>query len=116
MGADIKITGLDKLEKALKSNATLNDVKRIVRTNGAQMQNKIVRNANFKRGYQTGTTKRSVRLNITDGGMTAESGPTTEYSPYVEWGTRFMDAQPFVRPAYNDQKEKFKRDMDKLVK
>ena len=116
MGVDIKIEGLDALEKKLRQNATLNDVKRVVKTNGAQMQNKIVRNANFKRGYQTGATKRSVRLNITDGGMTAESGPTTEYSPYVEWGTRFMEAQPFVRPAYNQQKEKFKLDMDKLVK
>ena len=37
-------------------------------------------------------------------------------TPYLEYGTRFMDAQPFVRPAFDEQKEKFKDDMQKLVR
>lgn len=114
--AKIKIEGLDKLEKQLKKNVTLNDVKRVVRKNGAELQEAIQRNADFKMGYQTGDTKRSVGLEITDGGMTAESGPTTDYSPYLELGTRFMDAQPFVKPALDEQEPKFKADMRKLVK
>lgn len=112
----IKVDGLDKLQKALKQNATMDDVKRVVRHNGAELQRKTQENADFKRGYQTGTTKRSIGLEITDSGMTAEVEPTTEYSPYLEYGTRFMEAQPFVKPAHNVQKEKFKRDMQKLVK
>lgn len=112
----IKIEGLDKLQKALKEKVTLNDVKRVVRHNGAQLQKGIQRNADFKKGYQTGQTKRSVDLQILDGGFTAESGPTTEYSPYLEYGTRYMDAQPFVGPAYMYQKEKFFSDMKKLVR
>jgi HK97 gp10 family phage protein len=71
--------------------------------------------ADFKKGYQTGTTKRSIALEIKDSGMTAEVEPGTEYSPYLEYGTRFMDAQSFVRPAYNEQKAIFKADMQKLV-
>lgn len=114
--AKIKIEGLDKLEKALKENVTLNDVKKVVRHNGAELQQKIQSNADFKMGYQTGTTKRSVGLEITDGGFTAESGPTTEYAPYVNWGTRFMDAQPFVTDAFNDQVKKFEKDMQALTK
>lgn len=114
--AKIKIEGLDKLEKALKENVTLNDVKKVVRHNGAELQQKIQENADFKMGYQTGETKRSVGLEITDGGFTAESGPTTEYSQYVEFGTRFMDAQPFVRPALEAQTKKFQSDMEKLVR
>ena len=35
---------------------------------------------------------------------------------YVEFGTRFMDAQPFVRPAFKQQVPIFKSDMKKLVK
>lgn len=35
---------------------------------------------------------------------------------YLEYGTRFMDAQPFVRPALEEQASKFKRDMQKLVR
>lgn len=111
-----KIEGLDELQKALKKNVTMDDVKKVVRHNGQELQQKIQQNADFTRGYATGQTKRSVDLEIKDGGMTADSGPTTEHSPYVEYGTRFMDAQPFVRPAYTEQKAKFKRDMQKLVR
>lgn len=112
----LKVEGLDKLEKALKKNVTMDDVKRVVRHNGAQLHKKMQANADFKKGYQTGTTKRSVGLEITEGGFAASVGPETEYSPYLEYGTRFMDAQPFVKPSYDAQKGKFKSDMQKLVR
>jgi HK97 gp10 family phage protein len=114
--ATLKVTGLDKLEKQLKANVTMDDVKRVVRKHGSELQSKIQDKAEFTQGYQTGTTKRSVGLEITDGGFTAESGPTTEYSQYLEYGTRFMDAQPFVKPALDEQKKKFQNDMQKLVR
>lgn len=114
--ASVKIEGLEALEKKLKANATLNDVKRVVRQNGSELQRKIQSNADFTNGYATGTTKRSVSLEIKDDGLTAESGPETEYAPYLEYGTRFMDAQPFVRPALDEQARKFKSDLQKLVK
>ncbi|MGN1014285.1 MAG: HK97-gp10 family putative phage morphogenesis protein [Butyricicoccus sp.] len=114
--ASVKIVGVEKLERKLKKNVTLNDAKRVVRHNGADMQQKIQENADFAKGYQTGTTKRSVGLNITNNGLTAESGPTTEYSEYLEYGTRKMEAQPFVKPGFDDQKRKFKKDMKKLTR
>lgn len=114
--AKLKIDGLDELRKKLKENVTLDDVKRVVRHHGSGLQKNMQSKADFKRGYQTGTTKRSIGLEIKDSGFTASVGPETEYSTYLEYGTRFMDAQPFVRPAYEEQKEKFKRDMQKLVK
>lgn len=112
----IKVTGLDKLQKALKDNVTMDDVKRTVKHNGSELHKKMQDNADFEKGYQTGQTKHSIRIEIKDGGFTAESGPETDYSPYVEYGTRFMDAQPFVKPAYDVQKTKFKSDLQKLMK
>lgn len=112
----IKIDGLDKLEKKLKANVTMEDVKQIVRKNGSELQIRMRSKADFKKGYQTGTTKRSIGLEIKDGGFTAESGPETEYSPYLEYGTRFMEAQPFVRPAFEEQSTVFQSDMQKLVR
>lgn len=112
----IKVKGLDKLQKALKDNVSLEDVKTVVQKNGERLQRKMKKNADFKKGYQTGTTKRSIGLEIKDSGFTAEVAPETEYSPYVEHGTRFMEAQPFIRPAFEEQKAKFKSDMQKLVK
>ena len=114
--AHIKIDGLDKLEKKLKANVKMEDVKRVVRQNGAELQKRMQSKADFTKGYQTGTTKRSIGLEIQDSGLTAESGPETEYSPYVEFGTRFMEAQPFVRPALEEQAQQFKSDMQKLVR
>lgn len=112
----VKIVGLDKLEKKLKKNASLDDVRTVVKKHGAQMQDQMVVNAEFKKGYQTGATKRSIHGEIKDAGMTYEAGPTTHYSPYLEHGTRFMEAQPFVKPAFDDQKGKFKADLKELMK
>lgn len=112
----IKFEGLDKLQKTLRENIQMEDVKRVVRHNGQQLQSKIQENADFTKGYATGQTKRSVILGTKDGGMTAESEPTTEYAPYLEYGTRFMDAQPFVGPAHAEQSAKFISDIKKLVR
>ena len=109
--AKVKIVGIEKLQKKLKKNVRMDDVRRVVRHNGAEMQTKAQQNA----PVDTGHLKRSIGLNMTDAGMTAEVQPTAEYAPYVELGTRFMEAQPYLKPAFNEQKEKFKKDMKKLV-
>lgn len=108
---NIKIVGMEKLQKKLKKNVQMDDVKRVVRHNGAEMQTKAQQNA----PVDTGTLKRSIGLEITDSGMSAEIEPTAEYAPYVELGTRFMEAQPYLKPAFDEQKEKFEKDMKKLV-
>ena len=113
--AKIVFEGIEELEKGLLDKVGLDAVKRIVRQNGDELQRGIQNHADFKMGYSTGQTKRSVVLDITDDGLTAESGPTTEYSEYLEKGTRFMSAQPFVKPAFDEQKEVFKKDLKKLA-
>jgi HK97 gp10 family phage protein len=37
------------------------------------------------------------------------------YSGYVENGTRFMDAQPFMFPAVEEQQEKFNKDLQDVM-
>lgn len=108
---DIKIVGMEKLQKKLKQNVRMDDVKRVVRHNGAEMQAKAQQNAPVDTGY----LKRSIGLEVTDEGMTAEVEPKADYAPYVELGTRFMDAQPYMAPAFRDQAEQFRKDMKKLV-
>lgn len=36
--------------------------------------------------------------------------------PYVEYGTRFMEAEPFVNPAFEKQAPIFIKDIEDLVK
>lgn len=108
----LTMTRTNELRKKLQQNSKLDAVKRVVKMNGAELQTKAQRNA----PVDTGTLKRSISLELRDGGLTAESEATAEYAPYVEWGTRFMNAQPFMRPAYYAQKEQFKHDLSKIVK
>lgn len=75
------------------------------------MQIKAQQNAPVDTGY----LKRGIGLEIKDAGMTAEVEPTAEYAPYPEFGTRFMESQPYMKPAFDEQKEKFKSDMKKLA-
>lgn len=114
----IKLEGMYKLDKKLKQNLNMDAVKRTVQKNGDQMNEKMKKNTQtaFTKGYSQGDTAGSIFTEISDGGMTAEVGPTTEYSPYVEYGTRFMEAEPFIKPAFDEQKEQFKKDMDRLVR
>lgn len=116
MGRGINITGIKELEAKLKKNATLDDARTVVKKNGADLQSLMTRNAVFVKGYSTGATKRSIRSTFTDSNLIVTVEPTTTYASYSEYGTRFMSAQPFVRPSFNIQKEIFKRDLNKLFK
>lgn len=121
--AGVRIDGFDKLEAKLKKSMNMDAVKTVVKGNGAQLQTKAQENAPVGTpqstgipGYVGGTLKRSVELDITDGGLTAEVEPTADYAAYVEYGTRFMEAQPYLKPAYDEQKKKFVKDLNELVR
>lgn len=118
----IKLEGLAEFQKGLAKRIQLDDVKRIVSHNGAQLQRKAKDKAQFKGHYEgknfvkpTGELRDSISIDIKDDGLTAVVEPTKDYAVYVEYGTRFMDSQPYLRPAYVEQLMKFKQDMHKLI-
>jgi HK97 gp10 family phage protein len=47
----------------------------------------------------TGTLRRSIHTVFSPGGLRAIVGPSVAYSIFVEFGTRFMAARPYMRPA-----------------
>lgn len=111
----LKIHGIKKLKIDLKNNAQMRLVKEIVKKNGASLNQQMVKNAVFKGGYSNGDTRRSINILIEKGGLMVRVKPTTKYSPYVEYGTRFMDKQPFVKPAFQQVKKEFVKDLKRLV-
>lgn len=62
----------------------------------------------------TGATRNSIHTSISAGGTAAEIGPTTNYAPYLEWGTRRMEARPFMRPALDEVTPGFVRAMEQI--
>lgn len=112
--ARFSIHGANELVAALNKRADLTLVKETVTMNGAEMQEKAQRNA----PVDTGHLKRSIGLasDISDGGLSARVKANAHYAGYVEWGTRYMYAQPYMRPAFKVQSAQFKKDMQRIMK
>lgn len=120
---NVKFEGLYEFQKALQDNAKMEKVKACVRVNGSELQQKSKDNAEFKGHYRgkkfikpTGNLKENINLKIKNNGLTAEVKPEAEYSAYVELGTRKMEAQPYLKPAFNKQIRQFKKDLDDIVR
>ena len=120
--AKISFKGLDKLEKKLIENAKMDNAKKVVRDNGLLLQGNVVKNAGeatFNKGYFTGNLKQDVAGNgfkLSDGGLTAKVGTSEEYGAYLEHGTRFMEAEPFLKQPFEQIKTTFKSEIEKLIK
>lgn len=76
------------------------------------MQIKAKQNASA----QTDDLEQKIYLDVQDGGMSVEVGLTDDAALYTEYGTRFMDAHPSIKPAFDSQKRKFRKDMEKFVR
>lgn len=95
-----------KLDRILKHS----EVKKIVRKNTLELQREAAKNA----PVDTGFLRRSIETEITD--LKGRSYARADYAAYVELGTRYQAAQPFMGPAYHLQKTKFINDLRGLVK
>ena len=124
-----ELKGLEKLQAKLQRVAKMEEVESIVEKHGVEMQKKAVNNASRFRGHYegrgknrrfvrpTGATKRSISVNSSKiDRFKYRVAPGTDYAAYVELGTRKMSAQPFIKPAFDDQKRLFKKDLERLVK
>ncbi len=115
--AKITLEGLDDLTAALKTKMDLTEVPQIVKKHGAQLSSRTQSNmqAAYTHGYSTGRTRRSVKPIFSDGGMTVSVSPTTDYFPYLEYGTRFMSAMPTLKPAFDVQSQMFINELKRLM-
>lgn len=123
--AEAKIEGLSALVhkfNALKYSGT--QIRDVVKKNGAELQQQTQKNMleEYKGHYEgkkfvkpTGATRRSAAVEIQDNGMTAVVAPNTSYFPYLEYGTRFMEARPTLGPAFKRVSPIFIEDIKRLI-
>lgn len=57
----------------------------------------------------TGNLRNSIRTTFENDGMTGIVSTNVEYAIYVEYGTRFMAAQPYFTPAAEQVRGSFER-------
>ncbi|OJG68652.1 HK97 gp10 family phage protein [Enterococcus moraviensis] len=102
----------------------MDDVKTIVKTNTAELTEGMQNEAQVlltghwegkKFVKPTGTTKRSITMQISNNGFSGHTGPKTEYAPYLIRGTRYMVKRDFFFPPLRKQKQKFKSDLERLM-
>lgn len=103
--------GDDILLHALQTAQNMEAHKAIVKKHTSQLQKKAQHNAIFVKGYSTGATKERIGQEIMDDGFAGRVKADTEYSGYVEVGTRKMEAQPFLKPAFEEVQAEFIKDL-----
>lgn len=115
------VHGLDKLEKGLLKRAQLEGMKQVVKKHTTELQQKAMANAGdngpvFVKGYgRHNATKKAIGMQIQDDGLTGVTGMGQEYNPYTELGTRFMAAEPLLKPLFNQRKSMFISEIKKVV-
>lgn len=73
---------------------------------------KIQAGAKQRAPVDTGHMKRNIKVDIASDEMSAEigtRGDDVEYSVHVEFGTKNTPAQPFLFPAYEDERPEYLR-------
>ena len=112
-----KITGAKELRKSLDLIRTtiVPRVQTVIKVSGGEMQRGAQRLAPVAE-IAGGTLKRSIELEIKDGGLTAKVSPYAHYAVYQEYGTRYMLGKPFIRPAFHKVKLVFIENMKKALR
>jgi HK97 gp10 family phage protein len=109
----VEFRGLDQLRGKLKSNATMDDVKDVVKLNTSEMQKAAQKVAPKDTRY----LMRNIRQDSSiDGGFTGKVESAAEYAAYQEYGTRYQPGKPHIRPSFHKQKKKFIDDMKRLTR
>lgn len=110
---DISFEGLEELRNGLLKEATMEKKKATVKKHTSKLKRSAIKHAVFTGGrtgsYSTGATRESIEAEYqpTQGKVKA----TTHYSGYLEVGTRFMSAQPFMKPAMEEIIPEFLSDL-----
>lgn len=108
----IEIEGGDELVRSIRNRLGADKVVPVIRRNTSQAQQKAMRLA----AVDTGFMKRSITMRLDISGLAGYITAGADYSPYVEFGTRYMDSQPFMRPAAREQAPIFLSDLRNLIR
>lgn len=113
----VSVRGADELQKKL--------VKLAEKANDAQLKTALLAGAKpientavAKAPIDTGTLRRSIHSEAgrVAGGLVVRIGTNVEYGLYQEMGTRRMRAQPYLRPAFNQNRVAALREIMRALK
>lgn len=120
----LKFSGSDALADALLTKSKGEAVRKIVKKDMALL-NKTTKDImtsvyihTDKNGkpYSKGENARKTQFTISSDGFSGTQTTNTDHIIYTEYGTRYMAAEPAIRPAFERTKRIFKSDLEGLIK
>ena len=117
MSASVTIRGDDELERKLRAlarKATPAQARAALTAGGLPIQTAAAQKA----AVDTGTLRRSIHTETaeTSNGAVARVGTNVDYALDQEFGTSRMRGQPYLRPAYDEQKAAALKEMHRALK
>lgn len=114
----MSFSGINQTKVKLKKIADMAAVKAVVRQSTVDLQKDAKRRMplTYIKGYSKKFTKQNTRSYFSSTGLTGTVIMETSYSQYVELGTRYMSAEPVMKPALNAIYPKFVSDVKKAAK
>jgi HK97 gp10 family phage protein len=113
-----KITGLDQLQQkfaALQKATQAQVLKNAVFSGSLIFQNSAVQ----KVPVVTHNLQRSIHVEVAVSKATyaeAQTGTDVEYAAYVEFGTSKQSAKPYLRPAFDENKDRAKNEVAEALR
>ncbi|HGH0880603.1 TPA: HK97-gp10 family putative phage morphogenesis protein [Staphylococcus pseudintermedius] len=114
----MKITGVNELKRVLKNMSDIDDDVNFIMTETCKEAPGIaVKNARavMVKGYWTGNLAREIESDMLDS-LSFMLISNAAYSGFVEYGTRYMQAEPFMRPTSKQIGEQLRDDFMRLLK
>lgn len=114
----MKIDGLDELIMSLHEShdEIEDDADEILSNNAKEFHEETDAKTKqvFVKGYTTGNLARMLN-HANTGHLEYEITSKAGYSGFVEYGTRYMNAEPFMRPVYEEFISKVRADFERLL-
>lgn len=108
----IEVKNIDRVIKNIdKYGAEVQDkIKQVLADGGMKIQTE----AQSRAPVRTGTLRASIEYKPE--GMQVQVVATADYASFVEFGTRFMDPQPFLTPAFELVAPQIERNIQEVLK
>ncbi len=109
---EIKFDGITDVMNHLVKAEKLDDVKQIVRKHLSEMARFSARVVPVKTGF----LKRSLTTQIIDNGLTGVATYYADYSPYQEYGTRWISGKFYLKRGFDKVASDFINDIERVMK
>ena len=110
----IEINGIAQLMRRLdriSSTATEAAIMAGIQKGALRVETDAKRNLTINDSVDTGTLRTSIISKPYPSTLSATVGSNVEYAPYVELGTQYQGAKPYLSPALRDNRDNIKQDI-----